>query len=278
MSKTNTGLVAYVKDKIDHPYWYGCFGQISTKALYNSKKNQYPKQYQWECKNNQSGTTPAKQLGVRVFDCIGLIKAYLWTDSLDGSPKYKASQDVSANGMRDKCVKKGTIGSMPDVAGILVFMDGHIGVYIGNGKVVEAKGHKYGVVETNLKGRGWTHWGYCPWITYETKPTTTTPTPAPSTTKKTVDEIAKEVIEGKWGNGDERKKKLTAAGYDYSAVQKRVNELTSSTSTSKKKSVTEIAKEVIEGKWGNGLTRRLKLAKAGYNPSEVQKEVNRLLK
>lgn len=43
--------------------------------------------------------------------------------------------------------------------------------------------------------------------------------------KKTVDELAREVINGKWGNGAERKNRLTAAGYDYSAVQKRVNEL-----------------------------------------------------
>ena len=45
------------------------------------------------------------------------------------------------------------------------------------------------------------------------------------TPKKSVTEIAKEVIAGKWGNGDDRKKKITAAGYDYSAVQKKVNEL-----------------------------------------------------
>lgn len=42
---------------------------------------------------------------------------------------------------------------------------------------------------------------------------------------KSIDEIAKEVINGKWGNGDERKKKLTAAGYDYATVQARVNQL-----------------------------------------------------
>ena len=43
--------------------------------------------------------------------------------------------------------------------------------------------------------------------------------------KKSVDTLAKEVIQGKWGNGEERKKRLTAAGYDYNAVQKRVNEI-----------------------------------------------------
>lgn len=43
--------------------------------------------------------------------------------------------------------------------------------------------------------------------------------------KKSVDEIAREVIHGKWGNGSDRKKRLTTAGYDYDVVQKRVNEL-----------------------------------------------------
>ncbi len=43
-------------------------------------------------------------------------------------------------------------------------------------------------------------------------------------TKKSLDEIAREVIRGDWGNGDERKKRLTEAGYDYNAVQAKVNE------------------------------------------------------
>ena len=52
------------------------------------------------------------------------------------------------------------------------------------------------------------------------------------TSKKSVDELAAEVIHGKWGNGEERKKKLTSAGYDYSVVQARVNEILSGKSTS----------------------------------------------
>ena len=49
--------------------------------------------------------------------------------------------------------------------------------------------------------------------------------PADPSAKKSVDAIAHEVIQGKWGNGAERKQRLTAVGYDYSTVQKRVNEL-----------------------------------------------------
>lgn len=96
-----------------------------------------------------------------------------------------------------------------------------------------------------------------------------------TSTKKDVTTVAKEVIAGKWGSGDERKKKLTAAGYNYDTVQKKVNELLK---TSTKKSVAEVAKEVVSGKWGNGADRKKKLEAAGYNYAEVQKEVNKLLK
>ena len=56
---------------------------------------------------------------------------------------------------------------MPDTPGLAVWKAGHIGVYIGNGEVVEAMGTKYGVVKTQLEGRGWTHWLEVPGIEYE---------------------------------------------------------------------------------------------------------------
>lgn len=93
--------------------------------------------------------------------------------------------------------------------------------------------------------------------------------------KKSVDTIAQEVINGIWGNGDERKKKIEAAGYNYSEVQNAVNAKLNKTPS---KSVTAVAKEVIAGKWGNGDTRVKKLKAAGYDANAVQKEVNRLLK
>jgi len=52
-----------------------------------------------------------------------------------------------------------------------------------------------------------------------------TPVLPPETDKKTIEALAKEVIEGKWGNGTERKERLTEAGYDYREVQNKVNEL-----------------------------------------------------
>ena len=80
--------------------------------------------------------------------------------------------------------------------------------------------------QTRKKGSG--NWGsgsnyafkgfiYNPAVKDEPKPA-----PAPA---KSVDELAQEVIRGDWGNGQERKDRLTAAGYDYNAVQARVNEI-----------------------------------------------------
>lgn len=59
-----------------------------------------------------------------------------------------------------------------------------------------------------------------------------TPTPPPSGGGKDVETLAREVIAGNWGNGDDRKNRLTAAGYDYAAVQARVNQLLNAGSAS----------------------------------------------
>lgn len=100
--------------------------------------------------------------------------------------------------------------------------------------------------------------------------------PSVSTPTESIDTIAQEVIQGLWGNGSERKERLTSAGYDASAVQNKVNELLQPTSSLK--SVDEIAKEVIRGNWGNGQVRKEKLTQAGYNYDEIQSRVNALLK
>ena len=91
---------------------------------------------------------------------------------------------------------------------------------------------------------------------------------------QTIDELAQEVIDGKWGNGEDRKKRLEEAGYNYNKIQDKVNEILEGTN---KKSINEIAQEVIDGKWGNGTERKNKLEKAGYNYNDVQNKVNEIL-
>lgn len=92
--------------------------------------------------------------------------------------------------------------------------------------------------------------------------------------KRTIDELAHEVIDGLWGSGDSRKTALAQAGHDYDAVQKRVNEILNPP----KKTIEELAQEVLEGKWGSGDKRKANLEAAGYDYNAVQARVNELVK
>lgn len=197
MAKTNLGLVEYAKAQLGLPYWYGTFGNKATANLYATKKKDYPKYY-------ASWNDFPSQYGKRVHDCVGLIKGYLWSDSATATPKYIITQDLSANGMRSACTERGDISTMPDIPGILVFMSGHVGVYIGNGEVIEARGHEYGVVKTKLEGRGWRWWGKCPFIEY-TNVKDNTPITSTNTVKVTVKKV--KLKAGNWNI-----RKLPSAG------------------------------------------------------------------
>lgn len=111
-------------------------------------------------------------------------------------------------------------------------------------------------------------WGFPP----ASSPSPAAPTPTSS--KLPVDQVARQVIAGSWGNGDDRAARLRAAGYDPAAVQAEVNRQLSGAKAPAKKSVDQIAAEVIAGDWGNGVDRSRRLLAAGYSPTEVQNAVN----
>lgn len=104
------------------------------------------------------------------------------------------------------------------------------------------------------------------------------PTPTPSA-KKSVDEVAKEVIRGEWENGDERYNRLTNAGYNYNEVQAKVNELLNSNKPTPAPTpsvdILDLVRKTIRGDFGNGEARRKAL---GSNYDEVQRQVNLNLK
>lgn len=161
MDKTAKNLIEYAIGQHGKPYWYATYGQISNKDLWDRKKKQYPKYY--------TATDFGKQYGHKVHDCVGLIKGFMWsTGEPDALPKYNSNgfPDVSANGLYSYCKTKGTMTTFPNEPGVAVFFNGHVGVYIGNGEVEEARGHAYGVVRTKLANRNWTHWGYIPGVKY----------------------------------------------------------------------------------------------------------------
>lgn len=162
MSKTNSGLLAYARAQVGLPYWYGTYGKIATEDLYKAKRKQYPDFY--------TAADFPSQYGKRVHDCVGLVKGYLWSDSPTAAPKYDAAQDKSARGMYAAATVKGEITTFPGKAGQLVFKGTsptkiyHVGIYDGEGHVVEARGHAYGVVVTDFKATQWAYWAQCPYI------------------------------------------------------------------------------------------------------------------
>ncbi|MCL1952692.1 MAG: C40 family peptidase [Oscillospiraceae bacterium] len=164
MEHTAQGLAAHARAQLGQIYWYGTFGQPPTLALLEEKRRQYPHYYTPARVDNAKKCQVGKP-GARVFDCAGLVKSYWMMDSPTAKPRYIARYDRSAAGLKAECGEKGKIATLPEEPGLLVFIDGtHVGVYIGGGRVVEARGFSYGVVETKVKDRAWDTWGRLDWL------------------------------------------------------------------------------------------------------------------
>lgn len=136
-------------------YVWGSFGYVLTEQQLQQLKAQYP-----EMVGGYESVIRSKWLGGRTTDCVGLIKSYGWFDPDELKIKYGTNgmPDVGANAMYHNATVKGTIDTIPEVPGLAVWCNGHIGVYVGHGEVIEARGTSSGVVKTKLAERHFTHW------------------------------------------------------------------------------------------------------------------------
>ena len=164
-TKNNLDLAAYAVQAWENGWGYvwGTYGNVLTQSLFDYKLRQYPDgvgKYADFIRNNW--------LNRRTADCVGLIKGYGWLDANSLEIKYGTNgmPDYGANQMYQSATESGTMDTMPDIVGLAVWKQGHIGVYIGNGYVIEAMGTKYGVVKTELTKRSWSGWCKIPYIDY----------------------------------------------------------------------------------------------------------------
>jgi hypothetical protein len=164
-NKTNIGLVRWALSWVGRRYWYGTCCYDCTKSLLDRKTTQYPSHYTAARRARYEKDIANKD---KCADCIGLIKGYMWTDEATGKQSYGSNgcKDYGANGMRDAAKEKGTIATLPEIPGLILWKSGHVGVYIGGGEVVEAKGFAAGVVRGKVAGRGFTHWFKQPGMEY----------------------------------------------------------------------------------------------------------------
>ena len=258
-------------------YVMGCFGAPLTAA----NKQRYIDHNAYNRASARKKLILAASADTFGFDCVCLIKGILWgwdgdANAIYGGAKYCANgvPDIGADAMFARC-KNASADFSKIETGEAVWTSGHIGVYIGGGLAVECTPKwKDGVQITAVqniaksgtyKNRLWTKHGKLPWVEYLKA----------EAEKKPLEQIAREVIAGKWGNGEARKKLLAAAGYSPALVQAKVNALLAEDNG---KLLDRIANEVIAGKWGNGAARKKKLAAAGYDPAVVQARVNELLR
>lgn len=178
-SLTNENFAAYCLRMVGQPYWYGCCGYRASKSLLTRKSKQYPShygisrtaRYEKDIANNAV-----------VCDCIGGSKAAAWAgpkvliDSIGKSgsipSKYGSNgcPDKGANSMfayaKSRGMDWGSISTLPDIVGLALHKDGHVGYTVGDGYAVEWRGFSYGCVKTKIAGRGWTNWYKLPFINY----------------------------------------------------------------------------------------------------------------
>ena len=169
---TNKEFVSQAKTivNMNTAYGKGTFGQKWTKTLATQKKKQYPEFYTDSV--IASLNKKAEVSTLYVFDCVGLVKGIMW-----GFPnvKYKTNglDDVSDQGLWDKyCTNKSKDFSNV-IPGEIMHIKGHVGIYIGDGKVIECtnKWSKNILVSSINKGdkyyRAWTEHGKFSLLTYE---------------------------------------------------------------------------------------------------------------
>ena len=163
--KNNIDLVTWAINAADNGWGYvwGTYGSVLNETLLENKVKQYPTEvgkYEEFIRNHW--------LGYRTVDCVGLIKGYCWYDPATGSISFgdNGMPDIGCDDLYLKSKTSGPISGIPEVLGLAVWKKGHIGIYIGNGEVVEAYTTRTGVIRSQLSDRGWTRWFKIPYINY----------------------------------------------------------------------------------------------------------------
>lgn len=170
---TNYGLVQYCLDRLEYSncYMKDTYGQHITSILVEVKSLKNKDGWYTTERVNKLKTLADKN--IRAWDDIGLIKSYRFNDYRQTSTRgFNNKYDMSVMEIFNIATEKGIISTMPEVPGLAVCTDNHIGVYIGNNEVIEAaddieNSNKVGgIYKRKLSDRNWTHWLRIPFINY----------------------------------------------------------------------------------------------------------------
>lgn len=163
--KNNLDLAAYAGEAWKHRWGYvwGTVGDPLSEELLAYKLEQYP-----TAVGDYEEFIREHWMGRRTADCIGLIKSYAWFDPYSGFIAYQTNDipDIGTDELFEAAEEKGPIDTIPELPGVIVYREGHVGIYIGGGFVIEAHGTEGGVVKTKLAEQPFTDWLKYPGIIY----------------------------------------------------------------------------------------------------------------
>lgn len=149
---TGADLARFAESKKGTPYFYGSKMTILTERFMESMHAQYPSVVS---KAYIALAKAKKQVGKINTDCSGLISAY-------------TGRTLGSAQLYSQAYARLPIATWKAWApGVVTWRQGHVGVYLGNGKVAEAKGINYGVVITDIEKGKWTCGLTFSWMTYE---------------------------------------------------------------------------------------------------------------
>ena len=163
---TNEHFAAFCLSMLGQPYWYGTALHKCSEGLRASKARQYPSHYGSSRTSRYRQDIANKKV---CADCMGGAKGYAWTNGGQGVleaigtdktfEKKSGSNgcpDKSSNSMfswaKSKGMDWGTIDTLPDIVGLAVRFDGHVGYTVGGGYAVEWRGFAYGCVKDEDQG------------------------------------------------------------------------------------------------------------------------------
>ncbi len=164
-TKNNADLVYWAWEAYNDGWGYvwGTYGLILTQDSFENLCEVYPNNVE-----NHHDFIQENWVGRRTADCAGLIKGYLWFNPETHQIEYGSNgfTDLDADSMYNNSTVNGTIDTIPETPGLGVWHEGHVGIYIGNGYVIQASGTETGVIKTQLEGSTFTNWFEIPGITY----------------------------------------------------------------------------------------------------------------
>lgn len=141
-------------------YVYGARGELYTQAVaenWEREKRQVP-EGKWS-KEHYFTRDCAKWFDHNVADCMGGLICAL--SEYDNGIAAQLSENF-----RGQIKESGTINTLPNISGLVIWKEGHVGLYVGGGYAIEFRGTDYGCIKTKVEDRYWTHWGKIKGVEY----------------------------------------------------------------------------------------------------------------